>query len=141
MSKPRYRWWSFARRMVLDYPGLKKNLDDLHEQSITANLSGMPRGGGTGRTVEGLALRQLGPGDQKVYDAVSKAISITAGQPAGDEHLQLIKLMYWSKRNLPAKHAALRLNISYVTAKRWHGSFVRLVGFCYGLEDDTPEPK
>lgn len=141
MSKPRRRWWGFARRMIRDYPALKRVWSDLHAQSITANLSGMPRGGSAGRTVESIALRQMMPGDQKVYDAVSHAISLTKLQPTGDERLRLIELMYWGKKTMAAKSAALKLNVSYITAKRWHGAFVLLVGRCFGLEDDTPEPK
>lgn len=141
MSKPRYRWWGFARRMIRDYQGLKDAWEDIHSQSLTANISGMPRGGGAGRTVEAIALRQLPPDDQKVYDAVTRAIEITSLRNDGIERLGLIEMMYWSKKNLPLKDAALHLNVSEPTAKLWHGDFVRLVGMCYGFKVYTREPK
>ena len=144
MSKPRYRWWGFARAMIRDYPGLKKNLEELHSQNITANNTGMPKGGGAGRTVESVALRQLPPDDQRVYDAVTSAVEITRLRLDGREHLELIRLMYWIRKPMTAKAAAPVLHISEVTAKRWHGCFVRLVGRCYGFgaeKDDTQEPK
>lgn len=141
MSKPRYRWWGFARRMIRDYPTLRRDLEDLQEQSIVANLSGMPRGSGNGRTVEALALRQLDEDDQKVFDAVSRAIEATKLRPDGETRIKLITMMYWSKKTMTAKAAALLLHISERTAKRWHGDFVRLVGICYGFKVGTPEPK
>ena len=134
MSKPRYRWWGFARKMVRDYPQLKEAWKQIHEQKVTADTSGMPRGGGGGRTVENIALRQLPEDDQKVYDAVTRAIEITKLRPDGKERLRLIAMMYWSQRSLTAKAIAPTLHISDVTAKRWHGDFVRLVGTCYGFK-------
>ena len=133
MSKPRYRWWSFARAMIRDYPKLSRDMAEIHQQNISANISGMPRGGGSGRTVEQIALRQLPPDDQAAYDAVTKAKKLTALHKDGEEHLHLIELMYWKKETMTAKAASVVMNISYETAKRWHGAFVRLVGKCYGF--------
>ena len=141
MSKPRYRWWGFVRRMIRDYPGVERDMRDLHSQSITANMSGMPRGGGAGRTIEAVALSQLPQDDQKLYEAVSQAIEITSLRPGGGDRLRLIEMMYWSKKNLTAKDAALKLFVSKRTAERWHGDFVRLVGKCYGFEVGVQKPK
>ncbi len=134
MSKPRYRWWGFARKMVRDYPLLQEAWQDIHTQKITADISGMPRGGGSGRSLENIALRQLPEDDQKVYDAVSMAIRITKLRPDGEDRMKLITAMYWMPRSVPAKSIAPSLHISDVTAKRWHGDFVRLVGSCYGFK-------
>ena len=144
MSKPRYRWWGFVRAMIRDYQKLQKDLEELHSQNITAVSTGMPRGGGTGRTVESVATRQLPKDDQAVYDAVSRAVAITQIRPDGKERMALIRMMYWEKKTSSAKNAAISLHISDVTAKRWHGAFVRLVGQCYGFDsgkDDTQKPK
>lgn len=132
MSKPRYRWWEFAKKMIRDYPTLKEAWNDAHAQSVTANLSGMPRGGSSGRTIESIALRQLAPDDQKDYDAVRRAIELTKLRPDGDKRIELISYVYWAKKRLRIKDAALLLHISEDTAKGWHGEFVRLVGKCYG---------
>ena len=143
MSRPRYRWWGFVRRMIRDYRGLKAAYEDLHSQSITADTSGMPKGGGTGRAVEDIALRQLPKDDQEVYDAVSRAVEITELLPDGELKLALIKLMYWSEKTLTAKSAALLLHISKRTAERWHGEFVKLTAKCYGftLRENAPNMK
>ena len=146
MSRPRYRWWGFALRMIRDYPGLKAKMEDLHTQSITANMSGMPRGGGDGRTVETIALRTLPQDDQKAYDAVTRAIELTMLHETGEERIAMIQYLYWNRRSrgkYKIKDAAIKLHISVPTAKRWHGDFVRMVGKCYGfsIKDDTPEPK
>lgn len=141
MSTPRYRWWGFVRRMIRDYPGLKAAWDDLHSQGITADTSGMPRGGGGGRAVEQTALQQLPEDDQKVYDAVTRAIELTRLKPDGTERLALIRFIYWCRKSHSVKDAALQVHVSERTAKRWHACFIRLVGVCYGFKVGPPEPK
>lgn len=142
MSKPRYLWWGFMRAAIRAYPRLKRDLDDLHEQSTTANLSAMPSGGSAGRAVENLALRQLPKDSMAMYEAVFRAVAITETKKDGRERMRLIHLMYWSTRATHSmQSAALVLHISEATAKRWHGEFVRLVARCYGFNVDTPEPK
>ena len=141
MSKPKYRWWSFVKKMIRDYPSLSEAWNDLHSQSITASCSGMPRGGGVSRTVEAIALRHLPTDDQKVYDAVSRAVAITELRPDGKERLALIKYVYWQKKQHTLKEAEIVCHVSEATAKRWHGSFVYLVAECYGFNvDDTTGP-
>lgn len=141
MSKPRYRWWTFAKNMVRDFPAVEKEWKDIHAQSITANMSGMPRSGGAGRTVEIVALRQLKPEDQKLYDAVTGAKEHTILLPNGTDRMKLIRLMYWSGKIRTVQAVAKQIPVSEVTAKRWHGDFVRMVGVHYGFKDDTYEPK
>lgn len=138
MSKPRYRWWEFARKMIRDYPALKRAVDDLHSQTVTADTSGMPRGGGAGRTVETVAMRRLRPDDQKVYDAVAQAVELTELRTDGKERIALIRYCYWYPKRHKLKDAALHAHISEDTAKAWHGDFVRLVGRCYGFELNIP---
>lgn len=140
MSSPKYRWWGFVRRMIRDYRGLKAVHDDLHTQSLSAAPSGSP-GGGDGRTVENIALRQLPVDDQKAYDAVSKAVEITRLLPDGELKVALIRFVYWGQGQRRVEDAPLVLPVSRRTAIRWHGDFVRLVGKCYGFEVGTYEPK
>lgn len=143
MSRPRNRWWGFARRMTADYPGLKRAHDALCSQSVTPRLTPMPSGGGTSRPAEVAALRTLPPDDQDAYDAVSRAIAMTSCMETGPERLNLIRLMYWSRSNVSMRQAADIIGISEPTAKRWHAAFIRTVGISYGFspKDDTPEPK
>lgn len=139
MSKPRKRWWGFVRRMIRDYPGLKNALTDLRQQTVTASLSGMPGGGGSGRSTETAALRRLpDPDDQAAYDAVAKAVELTELKPGGQEKIELIRLMYWARCPKTLTAAADELYISSRTARRWHAQFVRTVAMCHGL---TPPAK
>lgn len=71
------------------------------------------------------------PDEQNERDAVSKAIEATRQHPQGHERLNLIRLVYWEKPTRILQEAAFHLHISEITAKRWHGDFIRLVGkFC-----------
>ena len=141
MSSPRYRWWGFVRRMIRDYRSLKIEYEDLHSQNVTASMSGMPGGGGAGRAVENISLKQLPADDQKAYDAVSRAVEITQLLPDGELKLALIRFVYWGQGQRRVEDVPLVLPISRRTAIRWHGDFVRLVGKCYGFEVGTYEPK
>lgn len=129
--------------MIRDYRSVKKAADELHAQTMAISMCGLPSGGGAGRTVESVALRQLPPDDQKLYDAVARAIEITKLRRDGADRLSVIRYVYWCHDTHKVEDAAIRSNIAVPTAKRWHGDFVRLVGACYGfsVKDDTPEPK
>ncbi|MBO7184643.1 MAG: hypothetical protein J6V34_02470 [Oscillospiraceae bacterium] len=133
MSRPRYRWWGFVRKMIRDFPMLEKSLEDLHQQNVTADHSGMPKGGGDGRGLESVAMRKLERDDQQCYDAVADATELTKLRPDGQERMKLIHLMYWAKKPMTARSAAAHLHIADITAVRWHGDFVRLVAERYGF--------
>ena len=89
MSKPRYNWWPFALAIIRDYPARKAELKALQEQKITADISGMPRSGGTSRAPENLATRQLPPQEQREYDAVHAAINRTKTLPDAKLRLEM----------------------------------------------------
>ena len=141
MSTAKYRWWTFARAMIRDYPSLKEALEDLHDQSITAGISSGGGAGGINRTVEQIALRELPKDDQQAYDAVRKAIDLTEGKADGQLRMELIRLVYWEPNRIGVEASAVHIHVSEITAKRWHGEFVRLVGLCYGFQVDTSPPK
>lgn len=137
MSKPRYHWWAYAKAIVRMYPQLKREYEALHTQRITGDPERVPGGkGGVSRSVEITALRQLPPARQREYDAVTKAIELTKRRQNGADRLALIDLVFW-KQSHNLEGAALKLHLSDTTAKRYHTEFIRLVGFCYGLEDVT----
>lgn len=139
MSKPRYRWWGYIRNVIRAYPELKKEYEELHQQSITANTSGMRGGNGVSRGTENVALRELPRTKQKEYDAVSRAIEITRRMPNGTQRLQIIEFVYW-KRTHTVEGAAMKAGYSVDRGKQLHGEFVRLVAKCYGfLESETTE--
>ncbi len=134
MSKPRYNWWSFALAIIRDYPARATALKDLREQKLTADLSGMPGGGGTGRSTENHAICQLPPQEQREYDAVNQAMKRTRAMPEGKLRINTVKLSILKGYGIPA--AALTLNIAERTARRYRWQFILLVGHMYGFLDE-----
>ena len=132
MSKPRYNWWPFALNMIRDYPGRRAEYNDLHEQKITADLSGMPGGGSASRTVENIAVRLLPQQEQREFDAVRKAVDYTKALHDGNLRMKVIRLTLMGKTySIPG--AALIANVSERTARRYRWQFVLLVGHTYGF--------
>lgn len=134
MSKPRYKWWGYIKAVIRSYPGLKREYEDLHEQSITANLSGMPGGGGVSRGTEDIAVRELPYTKQREYEAVRRAIEHTKQLKNGEERIAIIDLMYWKNSHTLAG-AGLKVGYGYDRAKQIHKEFVMCVAAFYGLLD------
>lgn len=132
MSSPRDDWWSNAVRMVRNYPARKAEWEELHRQNVTANLSGMPKGGSVGRSTETIALRQMSPMKQQEYDAVTRALNITRLLPDGEKRIELIERVYWKGRKVPIAQVVHQVGIAEATARRWHARFIRQVGECVG---------
>ena len=126
MSKPRYYWWDFMKKIVTMYPERKKELQALRAQKITASISGMPRPSGESREVENLASRCLPYQEQKEHDAVMLAIKRTKNMPDGKLRMAMVRLTLWGNYNIAG--AAMQLNISERTAKRYRWQFILLVG-------------
>lgn len=132
MSKARHNWYGYVQNMIRDYPRYCAQLDALHQQSVTANYSGMPRGGAASRTTEAIALRELSETEQHQYDSVRLAIEQTKNMPDGEDRLRMVSMVFW-KRSHTLGGAAMVLNVSFSTAKRWKKSFVNSVANFYGL--------
>ena len=132
MSKPRFNWWPFALNMTQNYPIRREDYRALHEQSTAVDMSGMPRGGSSSRTVENIAVRQLPPQEQREYDAVRKAIEYTRTLPDADIRIRIISMTLWKNtHSIPG--AAMVTNISERTAQRYRWQFTLLVGHKYGF--------
>ena len=134
MSKPRYRWWGYIKAVIRNYPALKKEHENLHEQSVTAKFSGMPGNGSVSRGTEDIAIRELPFTNQREYEAVKRAIQRTQQYKNGTERLTIIDLVYWKKCHT-IDGAAYRVGYSYDRAKQIHKEFVILVATYYGLMD------
>lgn len=134
MSKPKYDWWGYVKSMIRRYPQLKEEYADLHTQAVTASCSGMPGGGGAGRAVEEVALRELPATRQREYEAVRRAIMVTERMKSSRDRLKIIDLVFW-KRTHTLEGAAMAIPCSYVTAQRYHSEFIVLVAEAYGLLD------
>ena len=136
MSKPRYDWWTYVKGMIRRYPELMDEYSELHAQTVTQQLSGMPGGGGAGRTVEQCAVRELPGTRQREYEAVRRAVKLTQlNQVSGGIRLRIIDLVFW-KRSHTLEGAAQEVHCSYRTARRYHGEFIMTVARYYGLLDE-----
>ncbi len=139
MSKPRYDWWSYVKGMIRRYPDLCAKAAELHETSVSPNLSGMPQGkGSTSDPTANAALRQLPEINQREMDAVQQALNQTKELSYGEERLKMIRMVFWDKTHTVCG-AAIKLNVSETTAVHWHGQFIRTVAAHFGLlaESDT----
>lgn len=134
MSKPRYKWWGYIKNIIRAYPGLKKEYEALHEQSITANTSGMPGGGEVSRGTENIAIRELPYTKQREYEAVRRAVEYTKRFKNGEERMKIIDLMYWKNSHTLAG-AGLQVGYGYDRARQIHQEFVVAVATYYGLMD------
>ena len=128
MSKPRYRWWGYVKNVIRAYPELKREYDAMHEQSVTANMSGSRGSAGPARGLESIVTRELPKPKQKELDAVMKTIRITEMLRTGKDRLKLIDMVFW-KGTHTLSGAAMALNISYDTAVDYHGDFIMLVAW------------
>ena len=128
MSKPRYGWWGYVKHIIREYPDLKQEYNALHEQSITASMSGSGGGAGVNRKTESVALRELPRPKQREYDAVRQTVVLTEQLRTGKDRLKLIDMVFW-KGTHTLSGAAMALNISYDTAIDYHGDFIMLVAF------------
>ncbi|WP_294856426.1 hypothetical protein [uncultured Oscillibacter sp.] len=134
MSKPRYDWWPYVKGMIRRYPALKEQYEDLHSQSVTASYSSMPHGGGAGRPIEALAIRELPTNSQREYEAVRQAVELTERYSNGRQRLAIVKMVLWDRR-YTLDGAALQVPCGIASAKRYHGEFVKLVAKNYGFLD------
>lgn len=132
ISKPRYKWWSYIKAIIREYPAHYEQLQGMQSTSTTASISGMPRSPNVSRQTEQAAMRQLPQVEQKECDAVKRAIEATERYKNGRERLYVIDLVFW-KRTHTLEGAALMVPCSYKTARAWHGEFIRMVASCYGL--------
>ena len=134
MSKPRYDWWGYVKGMIRRYPALKTEYADLHRQTTTPNYTGMPVGGGAGRAVETVVLRELPTTRQREYEAVRRAVAATERMKSSRDRLKIIDLVFWKQAH-KLEGAALTVPCSYDTAQNYHEEFIKLVASFYGLMD------
>ena len=134
MSKPRYGRWPYVKNMIYSYPSLCTLHQQALTQQITPTYSGLSGGSEGSRKTEQTVVRASTQTAAREYEAVHLAIQETRQLPGGAERLQLIRLVYW-KRSHTLTGAALAVHVSFPTAKRWHGEFIRRVARNYGLLD------
>ena len=128
MSRPRYGWWGYVKNVIRAFPELKREYNALHEQAVTANVSGLPGGGGAGRGVESIALRELPGPKQRDFDAVRNAVAITERMKTGRERLKMVDMVFW-KGSHTLSGAAMAINISYETAVEYHRDFIMVTAY------------
>ena len=133
MSSPRYDWWPYVKGMIRRYPELCARQEELRRTKMSPNLTGMHGAHSqTSDPVADAALRELPEINRREMEAVRQAIAETLTLDTGQERLQVIRCVFWDKTHT-LEGAAMKLHISYVTARRWHGEFIRLVGKVFGF--------
>lgn len=125
MSSPRYDWWPYVKGMIRRYPELCVRQEELRRTRMSPNLTGMPGAHGQASDpVADAALREL--------EAVRRAIEETRTMPNGKERLEMVRLVFWKKTHT-LEGAAMKCHVSYVTARRWHGEFIKRTAQVFGL--------
>lgn len=127
MSKPRYDWWSYAIRIAEKWTELRDEYEDLHTQSLTANISGMPSCRNASRAVENVALRSLPKNRQKEYDAAMFAIKEIMRKPDADRKMEIIKLRYWDK-TMTTAGAGMKVGYAERSARRTCWRYILAIG-------------
>ncbi len=126
MSRPREPWWGYVKNVIRRYPAYEAELKRLKATSVTTRYSKGRGAGGSSRKTELTALRSLPEKDQLRHDAVARALQKTKRMQNGELRCRMIDLTYFSGR-CNMQGAALTLHVSYMTVRRWHVDFVRLV--------------
>ncbi len=132
MSKPRFDWWSYVKRMTRKYPQYCRELQELKVIPSTPNYDAVGHGSGISKPTEQVALKRLPVSKQRDYDAVRLAVEETERQSNGRHKIELIRLVYW-KNSHTLTGAAYKIGIEQQTAWFWHRDFLRLVGLHRGL--------
>ena len=78
------------------------------------------------------ALRELPEINRRELEAVQQAIEETRTLPNGKERLEMVRLVFWKKTHT-LEGAAMKCHVSYVTARRWHGEFIKRTAQAFGL--------
>lgn len=135
MSKPRYPWWDYMRKIVKLYPGRVAELRRRQEAKITAKYGPMsPGGSGVSRSTEELGTVSLGSVVDREMQAVRLALEDVAALEHGELRLRQIELYYW-KRTHTLDGASRAVGVSDATGWRWNAEFIRSVAQHFGLLD------
>lgn len=119
--------------MIRRYPELCARQEELRRTKMSPNLTGMPRAHGqTSDPVADAALRELPEINRRELEAVRQAIDETLTMPNGKERLEMVRLIFWKKTHT-LEGAAMTCHVSYITARRWHGEFIKDVARAFGL--------
>jgi len=116
--------------MIRRYPELCARQEELRRTKMSPNLTGMPSAHGqTSDPVADAALRELPEINRRELEAVQQAIEETRTLPNGKERLEMVRLVFWNT----LEGAAMKCHVSYVTARRWHGEFIKRTAQAFGL--------
>lgn len=126
MSRPNHRWYGNVIRAIRYYPALIEAKNDMQGASMTANYSGMPKGGGPSRSTENCAMRQLSPREEEEMEAVQMAIEDIGRQRDGGEVLKIVELVDWRKTHT-LEGAAMQLHMCEKSVRIRRDRFVRAV--------------
>ena len=142
----KYWWMETVRRAIINYPHLKEKKDELQSMATTPAVKSVtveggktvtvyPTGGGGGnsRKTEVYALRELPPMEERALNAVRNSLDAISLLPDGKHRLALIRAYWWKMDHRSLDRAAVYVNISERTARRWNNAFVWTVAMEMGF--------
>lgn len=134
MGKPRYRWWSYVKACIREYPVTCRQIEEAHDFILERGGASYSRR----RPTENLALLHIAQSTMKKQEAkeflgVRYAIEDLLTLPDGMERFNVLDRVFWADNKLTIAGSAMVNHVSERTAERWHNEFIRLVALKMGL--------
>lgn len=146
MKSRRPEWWAYVKRIIRQYPELKRKVETPLEPRTTGSagtryktmgadgkaeegvLFGGHGSGGVSSPVEKCVIHDLPPKEQRRFEAVDNAIRKTKEMHPSDykPRLSIIELVYFRGTHTIAG-AAMKIGCHPNTAGIWQSEFIRLV--------------
>ena len=144
--KAKPEWWNYVKKIIRQYPALKRRLDTPLEPRFTGgsgtsyaaigpdgkpemrvSFDGRPSGG-VSNPVERCVIHDLPPKQQRRFDAVDNAIIKTKQGHPDDwkPRMAIIDLVYFQGTHTIAG-AAMKVGCHVNTAGTWQAEFIRIV--------------
>lgn len=111
---------------------MRREYDEAMQQKITPAYTETQRGSEATRTTEAIVIRAISSGSVAELEAVQKAIDNILLTENGEEIIKIIDMLFW-KQTHTLQGAALKMHLSYNTAKRRYESFLKCVAIYRGL--------
>ena len=99
----------------------------------------VPGSGGNGRTIERLAMAELPPQEERILDAVERALELAELAPNGPTRVKILQEYHFHGGLLAS--IADRHYVGEATAKRWNAVFMRTVAAELGYLQTGKEPR
>lgn len=146
MGKPKEEYWDYVKKILRQYPILKRKLETPLEPRFTGSpgikckipkadgtmeehlVFGLGGGSGNGSPVERCVIHDLPPKEQRRFDAVDNAILRTKEDHPDDwkPRMTIIDLVYFKGTHTIAG-ASMKVGCHPNTGGAWQAEFIRIV--------------